>query len=121
MAVRVYECDETEINELKKILDYDPYLDKEINLEEIKKNKFSDVIFKRQSFELKSGSFFSMPETKYFLYLKASNEFLNKAEELFKEKFKTVKRTSKDMEEKVIRYIDDEEAKANQGFGSIFG
>ncbi len=121
MTVRVYECDESEINSLKKTLDYDPYTDKSIDINEIKKDKFSDVIFKRQEYEIKNGSLLSLESSKYFLYVKANDDFLNKAEELFKERFKTVKRASNDIEAKVITFINDEESKANAGFGSIFG
>ncbi|MCL4383656.1 hypothetical protein M1278_03415 [Candidatus Marsarchaeota archaeon] len=121
MAIRVYECDESEIEELKKLLNYDPYTDKSIDINNIKNDKYNDVIFKRQEYEIKNGSMISLPSSRYFLYLKANEDFLKKAEELFKEKFKTVKRTDKDIEEKIIKYINDEESKANQGFGAIFG
>ncbi len=121
MSVRVYECNETEINSLKKLLDYDPYTDKDIDINKIKEEKFSDVIFKRQDCELKNGAIFSLESSRYFLYVKANDEFLNKAENLFKERFKTIKRADIAIEEKVINFINEEESKANAGFGSIFG
>ncbi len=121
MSIKVYECDESEIEALKKLLNYDPYTDKNIDINNIKKDKYSNIIFKRQEFEIKNGALFSLSSSRYFLYLKANDDFLKKAEEIFKEKFKTVKIADKDIEEKIINYIDEEESKANQGFGAIFG
>ncbi len=121
MSIKVYECSELEIDALKKLLNYDPYTDQNIDINNIKKDKYNDVIFKRQEFEVKNGSVISLSSSRYFLYLKANESFFKKSEEIFKEKFKTIKIADKDIEEKIIKYISDEESKANEGFGAIFG
>jgi hypothetical protein len=151
MVARVYECDKSEAEALKKVLEYDPYLDpklvppsksdKDLKLmseedqkkyreeeakskEAIKKlheDKYANVIFARQGYSFRDGATVSLDRNKSYLYLDSSEQFLGLAEERFKLEFKTVKRVVKSEEEKVIGIIKAEEDKAATGFGSIFG
>lgn len=152
MSARVYECDKSEAEELKKVLAYDPYLDSSIippgakkdadlakmtpeekaeyeertkrveaALKELSESPKGKFIFVRQECSLRDGASLGLkPDTSY-LYINAPDDFLDGAEERFKNEFKTVKRASKEDEEKVISTIKEEEEKANAGFGSIFG
>ncbi len=151
MVARVYECDKSEAEALKKVLEHDPYLDpklvppsksdKDLKLmseedqkkyreeeakskEAIKKlheDKYANVIFVRQNCSLRDGATVDLDRNKSYLYLDASEQFLGLAEECFKMEFKTIKRVTKSEEEKVIGIIKAEEDKAATGFGSIFG
>ena len=151
MPERVYECDKTEAEALKKLLEYDPYLDpklippsksdKDLKLmgeedrkkameeegktqEAIKKlheDKYANVIFARQECDLRDGAALGLDSNKSYLYLKASDQFIILAEERFKREFKTIKRADSSVEGKVIGIIKAEEDKANAGFGAIFG
>jgi hypothetical protein len=151
MVARVYECDKSEAEALKKVLEYDPYLDpklvpasksdKDLKLmseedqkryheeeakskEAIKKlheDKYANVIFARQGYSFRDGATLNLDGNKSYLYLDSSEQFLGLAEERFKKEFKTVKRAGKSEEEKVISTIKSEEDKAAAGFGSIFG
>jgi len=153
MAARVYECDESEVKTLKKLLTYDPYLDpnlipklpevsekeraamseeqrKELKAKEdmasaaskkLREDKYANVIFARQDCDLREGKAIGIENDKSYLYLKATEEFLALAEERFQKEFKTVKRAPPDIEKKFITLKEDEEARANAGFGSIFG
>lgn len=153
MAERVYECDASEVKELKKLLTYDPYLDpnlipklsdvdekelakmspeqqKAIKYKEdmaraaskkLSEDKYANVIFARQDTDLREGKSMDIEDNKYYLLVKATDEFLTLAEERFKNEFKTVKRASPDIEKKFIALKQEEESKANAGFGAIFG
>ena len=151
MAARVYECDRSEAEALKKVLEYDPYLDpklipqsksdkdmkmmseedkkkvkeeEEKSREAIKKlheDKYANVIFTRQGYSLRDGAMLNLDGNKFYLYLDANEQFLGLAEERFQREFKTIKRAGKSEEEKVISTIKAEEDKAATGFGSIFG
>ena len=151
MTARVYECDKSEAEALKKVLEYDPYLDPKLippskgekelkmmseeekklakeeevkSMEAIKKlheDKYANVIFTRQGYSFRDGATLSLDSSKSYLYIDASEQFLGLAEERFKREFKTVKRVSGSEEEKVIAIIKEEEDRAATGFGSIFG
>ena len=151
MVARVYECDKSEAEALKRTLEYDPYLDpklipasksdkdlkmmseedqkkykeeEEKSREAIKKlheDKYANVIFVRQNYSFRDGATVNLDGNKSYLYLDASEQFLGLAEERFKREFKTVKRVTKSEEDKVISIIKAEEDKAAAGFGSIFG
>lgn len=151
MPERVYECDKAEAEALKKVLEYDPYLDpklipqsksekdmknaseeekKAFKEEEEKKrealsklaqDKYANVIFARQEYSLRDGVALDLDSNKVYLYLKASDQFLGLAEERFKNEFKTIKRSDSGVEGKVIGIVKAEEEKANAGFGAIFG
>lgn len=152
MSIRVYECDKSEADALKKVLEYDPYLDpsripksrydekelKKLSPEEQKayeedeakrkeamkklsEDKFANVIFARQDYDLRDGGMFGLDSGKYYLYLSAPDDFLSLAEERFKNEFKSIKRAPKEVEEKVTAKIKEEKDKVNVGLGSIFG
>ncbi|MGC8572143.1 MAG: hypothetical protein ACP5RI_01150 [Candidatus Micrarchaeia archaeon] len=153
MSIRVYECDESEVKELKKMLSYDPYLDNNLipkvpelknedkarmtpeqlkeyqekeekaheALKKLSEDKLANVIFARQDYDLREGKALGVDTNKSYLYLKATDEFLDLAEEKFKKYFKTIKRADHDIEEKFIKIKEDEDSRANMGFGAIFG
>jgi hypothetical protein len=151
MSTRVYECDKSEAEALKKVLEYDPYLDpklipqsksekdlKSMSEEERKKakeedektqeaikklheDKYANVIFARQGYSLREGASLGLDSNKSYLYLDANDQFFVLAEERFKREFKTVKRTGQKEEKTVTDAIKAEEDKAAVGFGSIFG
>ncbi len=153
MTARVYECDESEVKVLKKLLTYDPYLDPnlipklpdvsdkdraamtdqqraELKAKEdaasaaskkLREDKYANVIFARQTCDLREGRSIGIENDKSYLYLNATDEFLTLAEERFQKEFKTVKRASPEIEQKFITLKEEEENKANAGFGAIFG
>ncbi len=152
IPARVYECDKSEAEELKKVLAYDPYLDTNLippssskekkeseltdeerrqmlerdkqieeNLKRLRESLKGRIIFTRQEYSLRDGASVGLRDNIIYLYLNAPDEFLDGAEQRFKEEFKTIKRASKEEEDKVIGVIKEEEERANMGFGSIFG
>jgi hypothetical protein len=151
LPARVYECDRSEVEELKKTLAYDPYLDPNVvppspkekpsdkmtdeekkemaekdkrlseTLKKLSESLKGKIIFSRQEYSLRDGATLGLKENLSYLYLNAPDEFLKGAEERFRTEFKTIKRAGKEEEAKVIQAIKDEEEKANVGFGSIFG
>ena len=124
MPERVYVCDEAEYQALKKALEYDPYLDKSFDdekLRALKDDKYANVIFSRQEYSLREGAAMGLEKGKYYLYIKANDDFLKSADDRLAHEFKSVKRAPPDAESKVIALINEEQSKANEGFGSIFG
>ena len=149
MSIHVYECGRSEAEALKKLLSYDPYLDPNIipsskddkpakemteerreaaerekmiqeNLRKVKE-EYSDIIFARQEYSLRDGATLGLDSDKVYLYLKANEDFLSKADKLLESKIKGLKRAPQEVEGKVIAVIKEEEDKASAGFGSIFG
>lgn len=150
---RVYECDQSEGKELKKILSYDPYLDPNLipksremdekqlaqmseadkkayaeqeaktkeAIAKLKSDKMLNVIFVRQDCDLREGKAIGISDDKLYLYVKAPDDFFPNAEERFKRDFKTVKRANPETEKKFISLKEEEESRANAGFGAIFG
>jgi hypothetical protein len=124
LPVAVYEIDASEVESFKKFLEYDPYLDKALSEEELKKlnsDKLANIIFARQEYSLRDGRALGMEDGKYYLYLKANDEFLALAQEKLLKSFKSIKRASKVAEEKFNAIIKEEEDRANAGVGAIFG
>ncbi|MEM0124472.1 MAG: hypothetical protein QXF41_02950 [Candidatus Micrarchaeaceae archaeon] len=124
MVVRVYSCDAADMPALKKLLEYDPYLDKNLTEEDLKKlkeDKDANVIFVRQDYVLKDGISLNLDRNKYYLYLSASQEFMESAEKKLKSSIGSIARLSQDEERKVIETIEEERSRAEFGFGSIFG
>ena len=124
MPEMVFECDASEADALKKALEYDPYLDKSLDEEGLKRlsqDKSANVIFARQAYDLRDAGAFGIKNGRYYLYIKASEEFLKGAEQRLRAEFKTVKRAGEADSAKVIHTIKDEEERANAGIGSIFG
>ncbi len=87
----------------------------------LRDDKYANVIFARQDCDLREGRSIGIEDEKSYLFIKATDEFLDLAEERFKKEFKSVKRASPDIEKKFIALKDDEESRANAGFGAIFG
>lgn len=124
MAERVYECDKSDQSKLKKLLEYDPYLDTSINseqLESIRNDRYANIIFARQSYVLKDGSSIGMDTGKYYLYLKAGDEFFKGAEEKLAKEIASIKRADPETERKIIELIKEDETKGNYGIGMILG
>lgn len=151
MPIHVYECRKSDVERLKKLLSYDPYLDPSVippsspgsdkpperqtederkmaaerdqkvreAMERLKQDKYSDVIFARQEYEILDGAAFGEPDVSY-LYIKATDEFLSRADEALEHKL-GIKRAAREAEEKVLAKVSSDEASGNAGFGSIFG
>jgi hypothetical protein len=139
------------MEELKKVLSYDPYLDpnlippsekgsgkpmEKMSNEEQKEmveranmvnaaieklGAKAKIIFTRQEYSIREGAAFGLTSEISLLYLNASEEFLKGSEERLKTEFKTIKRAPKEVEDKVINVINEEQEKANSGLESIFG
>ncbi len=87
----------------------------------LREDKMANVIFARQDCDMRDGKSMGIDNDKSYLLLKATDEFLDLAEQRFKNEFKTIKRAPPDIEKKFIALKEDEESRANAGFGSIFG
>ena len=123
MPARVYVCPIEKENELKKMLEYDPYLDPKIKEEDLKKlreDEMANIIFARQDYVIKEGASINMDPSKCYLFLNAQESFFDKAEKKLKS-IEGLERAKPDIESKVIMFIDDERKRADEGFGSIFG
>ncbi|HUC39057.1 MAG TPA: hypothetical protein VL944_02915 [Candidatus Acidoferrum sp.] len=124
MTAAVYEIDAAESESLKKFLEYDPYLDKSLGEEELKKlntDKEANVIFSRQEYSLRDGASLGLQRGKFYLYIKANDDFLKVADAKLKKSFKSAKRASREEEEKFISVIEEEQNRGNAGIGMIFG
>ena len=153
MSARVYECDASEAQKLKKLLSYDPYLDpnlipklpdidekerakltpeKKAEVEALEKraseasrklreDPMMNVIFARQDCDMREGKSIGVDSDKYYLLVKATDEFLDLADQKFKKEFTTIKRASPDIEKKFVALKESEENAANAGCGAIFG
>ena len=124
MPARVYTCDSGDANELKKLMEYDPYLDKNLNEEQLaglKNDEQANVIFARQDYNIKDGISLNLDTKKYYLYLSASDEFLEKADKKLKSSIKNIERADKETEEKIIGIVEGERQQSEQGLGAIFG
>ncbi|MFH1306065.1 MAG: hypothetical protein ABIH83_00205 [Candidatus Micrarchaeota archaeon] len=105
----VYECDTSKKGELKKMLEDDPYGEKD--------EKFAKMSFSKLGYKLKEGSTISEDEKKLFLILRGSDDY----GEFVKEKLKDLaKRCEKEIEEKVMKKIEEEETGAEMGMGAVF-
>ncbi len=136
---RVYIFDKGDEEKLKKLLSYDPYTDPSIippgrgddperekaikaNMEKLANDDpLYDVIFARQEYSIRDGASLGLDENKIYLYIKANEDFIAKAELKLKKNFESFKRASLEEEQKVIAYIKDEQERSNAGFGMIFG
>ncbi|MFH1448682.1 MAG: hypothetical protein ABIG39_07505 [Candidatus Micrarchaeota archaeon] len=107
MEKRVYEYESKEKGNIQKVIDTDPYADRS---------------FSKQGYNIKEGKGVGGEGDKSYIYINAEPEFFQWAEEKFKEaEIQTFKRTSKKLEDKVIKAIEEEENAAESGFGAIFG
>ena len=124
MAERVFEFDSQQKQLVKKLIEYDPYLDQSLDdaaLKKMKEDAYANIIFTRQECEIRDGDMIGMEESKCYLYIKANDEFMPKAEEKHKKEIPGIKRCDPKSEEKVLAFINEEREKGNVGFGSIFG
>lgn len=150
MSERIYMCDNSELNELKARLEFDPALSPDMVskgpdkpkgamseeerkafeeseakraefLKKLSEDEYADLIFKRQEYSIRDGAASGLDQGKSYIYISAADEFLDRAEKLFAEKFKSVKRAPKEQEDKLLATIKDEKEKGNAGFGAIFG
>ncbi len=100
---RVYECENQKKAELTKLLEADPY---------------ADDSFARVGYKLKDGVALGEDKGKTYLYMKASDVFIKKADEKLKA---IAKPAPPDVEKRVAEKVVKEEEEAESGFGSIFG
>lgn len=124
MPAVVYELDSGDVAELKKLLEYDPYLDKSLGEDALKRlhdDKLANVIFTRQEYSLRDGAALGFDSGKNYLYLKANDDFLKLADEKLKNAVKSIKKAGKDYEDKFIALVEDEQNRGNAGIGAIFG
>jgi hypothetical protein len=137
---KVYIFDKADEDKLKKMLAYDPYTDPSIippakkgeeadrdkvikeNMEKLaQQDKFFNIIFARQEYDLREGGSIGMDAGKIYLYIKASDDFLSKAEARLKQNFDSFKIASTEESEKVISFIKEEQKRSDEGFGLLFG
>lgn len=120
----MYLCDAKDSASLKKLLEYDPYLDKSMSTEQLSKLKDdadANIIFARQDYWLKDGIGLGLDREKYYLILSAVDEFLEKAEAKLKRLVPSIKRADPDIEEKVVSEQEKERGESESGLGMIFG
>ncbi len=124
MPARVYLCDEKDLDKLKALMEYDPYLDKSKTEEELaalKQDKAANVIFARQDYQIKDGISISMEKDKCYLYLSANEDFLTLAEPKLLSAIESAKHADPETEKKIILMIEEEISNSESGIGSIFG
>lgn len=124
ITARVYVCKSDKLDALKRMLEYDPYLDKSLNEEDlarIKKDEEANIIFARQDYLLKDGAALNLDRDKYYLYLSATDEFLEKAERKLKKEIDGIEEADKETEDRIISTIEEERKESEQGLGLIFG
>lgn len=120
----MYVCDAKDSASLKKLLEYDPYLDKTIPPEQLSKLKDdpeANIIFARQDYWLKDGIGLGLDREKYYLILSAVDEFLEKADGKLKRLVPSIKRADPETEQKVVSEMEKERGESESGLGMIFG
>lgn len=90
-------------------------------LKALRADRLLNIIFWKQDCRLRDAQSVGISGEKSYLYVDAPEDFLNGADEKFAKSFKTIRRASREDEERVINTIKKEEETANAGFGSIFG
>jgi len=100
---KVYECDISKKNELKKILDEDPYSEDSIS---------------RIGYILKDGSTLGEDDKKVYVYISAPEE---KVAIVSKKIGSITSEVKGDVADRIVSKIKDEQNKATEGFGNIFG
>lgn len=124
MPARVYVASISKLQDLKKLINYDPYLDnaiKEEDLAKVRADEMANVIFARQDCQIKEGAAVGLDREKAYLYVNANDEFLEKADKKIKMQIEGAERADAETEQKVIAQINEELSKAESGFGSLFG
>lgn len=97
MMQRVYECDSSKKAELQKILEAEPY---------------ADESFARVGYKMKDGEMIGEDKEKVYVYIKASEDFVRKADEKLKD---LAKPASTEVVERVSKKIEEEEDKVASG------
>ena len=100
---RVYECELGKRIDVTKILEADP---------------FADDSFARNGYKVKDGSVLEEDKSKLFVYIKASEDFLKKADIRLKG---IAEPAPAEVQKRVGEKIVKEEEQAESGFGAIFG
>ncbi|MDE1825057.1 MAG: hypothetical protein KGH61_02740 [Candidatus Micrarchaeota archaeon] len=124
MPARVYVAQISKQQELRKLVAYDPYLDnalKEEDLSKIRDDEMANIIFARQDCVIKEGAALNLEREKVYLYISATDEFLEKADKKLKAQIEGIERADQEIEQKIIATINEEQSKAESGFGFIFG
>lgn len=112
------------MEELKKTLEYDPYLDKSKTGEELEKMKADEdanVIFARQDYWLRDGATLGLDREKCYLVLSAVDEFLGKAEAKLKKLYPEIGKADEELGKKIVGEIEKERSESESGLGMIFG
>ena len=89
--------------------------------EKLRNDPMMNVIFARQTCDLREGRALGVDGENSYLLVSATDEFFALAEQKFKKEFTTVKRAPPEIEQKFIALKEEEESRANAGFGAIFG
>lgn len=106
------------------MLEYDPYLDKTLSeeqLAQLKDNEDANIIFARQDYILKDGISMGRDREKYYLYINANDDFIEKSEKKLKAAITSIERVDSSTEAQIIEDIESERRSSEQGIGSIFG
>lgn len=103
MMQRVYECESSKKGALTKILETDPY---------------AQDSFARIGYKMKDGAVLGEDKGKVYLYVKADDAFLKKADALLKD---VAAHAPAEVEKRVVEKVLKEEEEAESGLGSIFG
>ncbi len=128
---------------LKKILEYDPYLDANLipkvpekldspeaqaikkqadeRLDKLRNDKEANIIFARQDYQLKDGVSLGLEREKTYLYLSAEDSFLNDGEAKLRKNVQSLQRAPAEVEKQVIETVDKERKEADAGLGFVFG
>jgi hypothetical protein len=100
---RVYATETSKKPEINSILESDPY---------------SEDSFARVGYKLKDGSVIDEDQSKVYVFISASEDFIKKADERMKD---TAEILDEEATERIANKIKEEEEAAASGFGDIFG
>ncbi len=100
---RVFAVKKEKNKELLSIVEADPY---------------AEDSFARVGYKVKDGEAMGEDPALVFLYISSNEEFLKKTEQKLKE---ILEELPIDVEERIIKTIEEEESTAEKGFGDIFG
>lgn len=99
----VYQAPSASKAKLTAILEADPY---------------AHPSFSRNGYKLKDGAALGEDKANVYLYISCNEEFVKMADEKLKD---VATKSPKDITERVVKKIEDEENSAEAGFGAIFG
>ncbi|MEM4295324.1 MAG: hypothetical protein QXI89_00300 [Candidatus Anstonellales archaeon] len=84
----------------------------------LEQNPYEEQSFSRVGYKIREAKSIGLNADGYFLYIKASDDFIKFARDKLKEVLGSI---DKDMLEKAKQEIEKEEQDAISGFGSLFG